>query len=616
MSEPPRPWILALAAGVPLLVYVVTASGHAYWLDAGEFVAASVELGVAHPPGHPLMALLGRAFAFLPLGPLPLRVALASAACAAVALGFLYRALEHTLVATGADAPGLRIPLALGGTWLVAGTFGLWFQAVRPEVYALQAALVLAALERVLAFEARLPEVDGRPLYVASLVFGLALSNHHFLGFLLLPAVAPTLARLVLARGPRPLLGCAIAAGVGLVTYAYLPIRAAADPTPNLGEPTTWARMGWVVSAKAFQGNRGEGVPLSLGERWADVGVLLADNLHVATVLLALAGLYVALRRPASRRAGYVWAAVAVVYAAARAWLGFVRRNPDALGYLVPALAAVVALAVAFVAVVLRTVDFRPRPGPMVTLLAVLVAATGVAQIARGFRASELATFDATDAFDDPLRRELPPRAVVLVHAPQTVFRLWGGGATERLRPDLTVVPIPFLPYPGMVEGLVERAPELREMLGGYLLEGELRQPDLQTLAARRPLLVEMDVRVPPDLFETLVPNGLYHEVLADGATDADERLGAETADAAWQRLYTLLDSPPRDLETRHQLLWRHYNEALYYAGFGDRARAREAVTRGLRLDPHADELRALGAALERGEGPVDVRPFRVGRER
>ncbi|MFW5875705.1 MAG: protein O-mannosyl-transferase family [Myxococcota bacterium] len=616
MSVPPRPWILALAAGVPLVVYVVTGSAHAYWLDAGEFVAASVDLGIAHPPGHPLMALLGRAFAFVPLGPLPLRIALASAACAAVALGFLYRALEHTLQAAGAGASRLRIPLALGGTWLVAGAFGLWFQAVRPEVYALQAALVLAALERVLAFEARLPEVDGRPLYVASLLFGLALANHHFLGFLLLPAVAPTLARLTLARGPKPLLRCASAAALGLVTYAYLPVRAAAGPTPNLGEPTSWARLGWVISAQAFQGNQGEGVPLSLGERWADVVVLLADNLHVATVLLALAGLYVALRRPPSRRAGTVWMAVAVVYAAARAWLGFVRRNPDALGYLVPALAAVVALALVFVAVLLRTFDARPRPGPMVTSLAVMIAVAGAAQLGGGVRASELASFDATDAFDDPLRRELPPRAVVVAHAPQTVFRLWGGTVTERVRPDVTVVPIPFLPYPGMVEGLVEREPELREMLSGYLLEGELRQPDLQSLAAQRPLLVEMDVRVPPDLFETLVPNGLYHEVLPDGATDADEHLGAESAEAAWQRLYARLDVPLRDRETRHQLLWRHYNEALYYAGFGDRERAREAVARGLQLDPRADELRALKAALERGEGPLDVAPFRVGPQR
>ncbi|MFW6051069.1 MAG: protein O-mannosyl-transferase family [Myxococcota bacterium] len=613
MDGLPRAWIVTVAAGVPFVAYLVTASGYGYWLDAGEFVAASVELGVAHPPGHPLMALLGRAFAFLPLGPLPLRVALASAACAGAASAFLYMGLEHTLVAVGAGTSRLRIPLALGGTWLVAGAHGFWFQAVRPEVYALQAALVLFAVERVLAFESRFPEVDPRPLYQGSLALGLALANHHFLAFLLLPAAAPTLARLVLARGPRALARCALAVALGLVTYAYLPVRAAADPSPNLGEPTTLARLWWVVSAQAFQANQGGGVPQPLGERWADVLVHFVDNLHAVTVLLALAGLYVVFRIPAARRAGFVWAAVAAVYTAGRAWLGFVRHNPDALGYLVPAFAALIALAMAFLGVVLRTVDRRPRPGTVAVLVAVLVAGSGVAQLARGVDRSELATFTATDAFDDPLRRRLPERAVVLAYAPQTVFRLWGGAAVERARPDVTVVPIPFLTYPGMVDGLVHRAPELREMLAGYLLEGELRQPDLQSLAAQRPLLVEMDVRVPPALYETLVPRGLYHEVLPDGATDADARLGGATAEAAWARLYGELGQDPRDVETRNQLLWRHYAAALYHAGFGDRTSAARAAERALRVDPQARELRALREALRAGEGPLDVRPFLVG---
>jgi hypothetical protein len=608
-----RSWVVLLAGGVPLLCYLATASAHGYWLDAGEFVAAAVELGIAHPPGHPLAALIGHAFTLLPIGPLPLRVALASAVLAGAASVFLYRALWHTLGMAGVEDDRVRMPLALGGAWVVAGCHGFWFQAVRPEVYALQAALVLLAVERLLAFEARYPHTDGRPLYVASLAFGLALANHHYLAFLLLPAAAPSLARLTLHRGMRPLLHCAGAALLGLCTYAYLPVRALAAPLPNLGDPHTPARLWWVVTAEAFQGNQGGGVPQPLGERWADVLVHFVDNLHVAGVVLAVLGVYAVFRTPATRRAGYVWTALAVVYTAGRAWLGFVRDNPDALGYLVPAMAALGALAVTFVALVLRTLDRRPRPGPLVVALALLVPAAGIAQIALHAEGASLAAFADTDAFDDPLRRRLPPRAVVVAHAPQTVFRLWGGQSVERLRPDVTVVPVPFVPYPGMIDALVAEAPELRSMLGGYVLEGKLRQPDLQSLAADRPLLVEMDPRVPPALYETLVPNGLYHEVLADGATDADAELGARSADGAWLRLYDLLPLAPPDPETRGQLLWRHYNEALYHAGFGDPERALGAAERGLALSPEARELVALRAALrEHPGGPMDVRPFVV----
>jgi hypothetical protein len=614
MDAPTRSWAALLAGGVPLLFYVATASAHGYWLDGGEFVAASVELGIAHPPGHPLAALLGRLFALLPVGPLAFRVALASAAMAAAACVFLYGALHHTVVLTGVQDARIRVPLALGATWAVAGAYGFWFQAVRPEVYALQAALVLLAVERLLAFEVRYPDTDARPVYVASLAFGLALANHHYLAFLLLPAAAPTLARLVLARGGRVLLRCVGAAALGLLTYLYLPVRALAQAVPNLGEPTTPGRLWWVVTAEAFQSNQGAGVPQPLGERWADVLVHYVDNLHVAGVVLAVLGAYVIFRSPATRRAGILWGLVALVYTAGRAWLGFVRNNPDALGYLMPAMAALAALGVTFVAMLIRTVDRRPRPGPIAVVLALLVPAAAVAQVARHADQASLAAFADTDAFEDPLHRMLPPRAVVVAHAPQTIFHLWGGKASEHLRPDVTVVPVPFLPYPGMIDAMLDEAPELRAMLGGYALEGELRQPDLQSLASQRPLLVEMDPRVPPALYETLVPRGLYHEVLADGATDTDVRLGARSAEAAWTALYDLLPPPARDPETRHQLLWRHYNEALYFAGFGDREHAVAAAERGLAINPEARELRALRAALEADErGPLDVTPFMVG---
>jgi hypothetical protein len=226
-----------------------------------------------------------------------------------------------------------------------------------------------------------------------------------------------------------------------------------------------------------------------------------------------------------------------------------------------------------------------------------------------------LAQFTATDAFDTPLRRELPPRAVVLAHSPATMFRFWGGRATEQLRPDVTLVPMPLVTYPGMVDRLVEDVPGLRKVLRGYLVRGELRQPDLQSLAARRPLLIEMDPRVPPQLYETLVPRGLYHEILADGTTDEDERLGAEQQAQTWQRLYALLGKPPYREQTREQLLWRHYAHALYYAGFGDRDRAIEQIERALRLSPKERPLRALERALQSKEQdtPVNVEPFRVG---
>jgi hypothetical protein len=608
----------ALAFAVPLAFYAATASGFGHFLDSGEFVAVATDLGISHPPGHPLMGLLSHAASFIPLGTIAFRVALLSAVCAAFALLFFHRALVGTVEALGLRAPLLSVPLGVAGTWLLAGAAGFWLQAVRPEVYALEALLLFRVLERLTHIERSRPGAAPLALYDASLCFGLALANHHFLAFLLLPAAAPTLGRVVASRGTKPLGYATVAALVGLWTYVYLPLRAVARPFLNLGEPKNLERLYWVVSAQAFQGNTTLS-PQPIADRFGDVVIQMALGLGIATPFVALGGAYLLLRSPTSRRLGVLWTVTAAVSIAARAWLGFIRSNPDALGYLMPAMAALTVLAVSMVAVLLGLVA-GPRPTRPHALAVALVMSFPIASgylFVQGAETASLEAFVDTDALSDPMRRDLPTGAVVLAHDPQTIFLYYGGEAQEHLRPDVTFVPMPLLTYPGMIESLSEAHPELVELLRAYLLEGELRQPDLQSLAAQRPLLVEMDLRVPPTLYETLVPSGVFHAVLPDGATDVDEREGRGARAAALRALRAQLPASVEALDdqTRAHLLWIHYTGALYYAGFGDREGAAAEVHEGLLLNPLAAELGRMKRALDATpdeRGPMDVRPFMI----
>jgi len=344
--------------------------------------------------------------------------------------------------------------------------------------------------------------------------------------------------------------------------------------------------------------------------------VQLVESLHVVPLLLALAGAYAVLRAPGARRIGYVWLAVLAVFVAARGWLGFVRSNPDALGYLMPAFAAVGALAAAFVAAVLATVGGadRERPRRTTVVVAVGLAVLGLAQIQGSAERASLARFDDTDTIAEVSRRHLPTGAVILAHDPQTVFHQWGTRAGERLRPDVTLVPVPFLSYPGMMDSLVERDPALTELLRAWALDGELTTASLQTLASRRPVFVEMDSRVPGPMWETIVPNGFFHRVLPDAAYDDDRHEGVLDQEKTWRRLDRLLGAPGERMDpgTENRLLWHYYVSALYLAATGERGAAREAVRRGLAINPEAEELRGLRGALasEDGDGPVDVEPF------
>ena len=621
---------LTLAGFVPFFAYVATASGFAFWLDSGELLAAGVDLDIAHPPGHPLAAIVSRAFAYLPIGPLAFRVAVGQASCAAIAGMFFHRAVVTTMRAQGVRHDLVVLPTAVGASWLATLSYGYWLQAVRPEVYALEAMLLAILIERIVALEARWPTLDVSPLHHAGLALGLGLANHHFMAFLVVPAMLPTLARVVRARGARVLAIFSGAVAAGLSTYLYLPIRASTHPPIDLGHPTDLASFFWVVSARAYQGTHAlEADPLAV--RVLDVIVALAEDLHLVTLFVALLGAYVLVRADGARRIGLVWLAVALFGALGRAMLGFVSGNPDALGYLMPTVMAIVALAAAFVGAVsvllssdadeasprakgTEAVASRDRAPIVGVVLALGLLVVGGWQLRVGAAQASLRSFTATDAFDGPRQRDLPTRAVVVLYGPQTAFRHFSLRTIEASRPDVTVVPMPFLGYPGMVEELVDREPALAGMLRGYLIEGELRQPDVQSLAAERPLLLEMDPRVPISLVETVVPTGLLYGVEPAGAADTDVARGARVREAILERLYRDVgDQLPTSRETREQLVWLHYMDAIFFARVGAREAARTAVARGLALAPEAAELVALRAALsEEGEGPIDVTPFLV----
>jgi Protein of unknown function (DUF2723) len=605
----------ALLVGIPtLFVYVSTASGYAHWFDSGEFVAVAADFGISHPPGHPLAAIVLGAANLAPVGALSFRVALVCAVLGAVATVALFFAVESTLQVAAAIRGSLRFPLALAATWWVVGTHAWWFQAVRPEVYALQAALLCIAIERLLRASLAGPGGDVRPLYQGALALGLALANHHYLAALALVPAIWLWVGIWRAWGWRPFAWSFAFLTAGLLTYLYLPLRALREPFLNLGNPSTPERLLWVVTAQAFQKSLSPGAVAPFGERFADVLVATADDLHVATLFVSLLGAYFMLRVKTSRRYGLFWLSLWVVYALGRAALGFVRGNPDAVAYFMLSYAALAVFAMFAVGVLLsafaEAVPSKPRLAPA---LGAIIALGASFQFVRSYQASTLGHFVDTDVFDDGLRRSLPPRAIVLAHNPQTIFRYWGGEAEELNRPDVTMIPLPLLSYPSLVDRLVKNEPELTPLLRAYVLEGSLNVAEVQSLAALRPVYVEMDVRVTPEMMDLLIPEQLYYRVSTSETTETDAARAIHEHAALWEDIYQRVGQPIEE-HTKAQLIWRHYADSLYFASVGDTNAAMRTVAGGLALDPHARELLMMRDALrEASPGErIDVAPFTI----
>jgi hypothetical protein len=598
------------AALLPLAVYVATSTAFPYWLDSPEFTAAAVDLDIPHPPGHPLACMWGKLFALLPIGPLPFRVAVGQASAAALALAALQRAIARTLEQTGLTRAGMRLSLSLGFTLALAASHAYWFQSVRAEVYALQAALVCFAFERCTAFVCAACD-DSRKLYLAAFALGLGLANHHLVAFLAFPPVFGLALWAPRTRTWRSLAWSALGLACGTATYAYLPIRASTGPTMDLGHPVSWRALIWVVSARPYAHSYGSEAVQPMDERFADLAVILVENLTPTLLVLAVLGGYALLRARRTWPLAYLWLSAAACNLLVRAWLGPIRSNPDMLGYMMPGMAALSALAAVGGSAVLRTLSEHRAMARPALAASLLLAALGAARALETWPANDLAAFRATDAFDVGRRRDLPPGAVVFLTTAQTTFVHWGASASEDRREDLLMVPVPFLNYGERGQLLAARHPEIAASIEEILRTGQLSLGSLSELARRRPVFVEADLDLALPLVSHLVPEGLLYRLLPEPVSPERLALAADAHRVDYAQLYAALGDDVREIDTRKQLLWLHYVDAVYFALQGRRDAALRVLEGALALFPLDRTANRFAAALRAlGDGPLDVRPY------
>ena len=235
-------WLAAAGVFVLLLlIYRVTVMPTVVDQDSGELATVCHVLGVAHPTGYPLWALLGRGFDLLPLGgTTAFRVALLSAFCTAAAGAVL------TLLA-------LRLTGQVGAGVFAGLAFGLWFptwsQAVRAEVYGLTGLLFALALMALVGWESRRSPAR---LLVLSLACGFVAMHHRTAMLVVLPALVAAVIK-TQPRRARLYLGAAALFLTPFGFYAYLPIRAATGPPVNWTNPSTLDRFLDHVMATQYQ---------------------------------------------------------------------------------------------------------------------------------------------------------------------------------------------------------------------------------------------------------------------------------------------------------------------------------------------------------------------------
>ena len=131
----------ALALGVPLWIYARTLTASVPFWDSGEFIATSNILGLPHPPGSPVVTMLGRLICLIPFQSVAWRVNFLSSIASSLTALFTFLVTARALrrwFAAGAPAAAQWIACEVGGlvaAYFLAFSNAFWDSAIEAEAY-------------------------------------------------------------------------------------------------------------------------------------------------------------------------------------------------------------------------------------------------------------------------------------------------------------------------------------------------------------------------------------------------------------------------------------------------------------------------------------------------
>ena len=450
----------AVAVGLASLsVYLLTLAPGLTWAhdsaDGGALAAAAYTLGIPHPPGHPTYVLFGHLFTLLPIGEVATRTNIFSAFCAAGAAALLSWTLAQT---AHSRATVVGAGLALASSPL------LWSQATVTEVHALSALFTAVLLALGVVSEA----TAHRPAWQASLLalavggaLGLGVGNHPTAVF------SGPLAVFALWRLRRFRLAGLLGIALGLAIFTYLPLRAAADPPVNWGDPRTLGQFWWVVSGAPYR-------HYVFALDWAYVPTrllaytaLVTRQFSVVGLVAAAVGLAILWRsNRALALATGATAALHTVFA-----IGY--DTSDSYLYLTP-----VSVCLGFWLgsgvdwLIGATATRAPWANRLTIALAIILplAATVVR-----FPAMDLGGDRGPSEFEAAVLAQAPPQAIILSQQDAHTFALWYFQHAQGHRPDVVVVDTGLLGYSWYDAQLAQRITPRQAVsssVGALLAEG------------------------------------------------------------------------------------------------------------------------------------------------
>jgi hypothetical protein len=467
-------------AAIALIVFVIALATYLFTLaptvgliDSGELTDAAWSLGNAHPPGFPLFVFLTHLFTLLPMHSVAWRANLASAFFSALAAAFTALTVMELLLALppGEGAAERRVRgrkrakpvssppavilsdtvamlVAIAAGLLLAFSRTVWRYAVETEVYALNTAM-MAAIAWLMLSWARTRR--STTLYVAALLFGLALGVHHVtigLGAIAIAVLITRTAGVAFWRSRKALIA-AVLLIAGLLIYAYIPIAASHDPAMNWGNPRTLHQVWDHMTGKAYRAylsSAGSSVSAQIDRYFGFLFRELGPPWLPIALVIAAVGL-VALWR---RQRTLFWYVALLIFANV-AWIVFYPVKADQDAYAIPSFLALI-LAFAFGA--RRIAEWKPSAAYamlLVPLLALVVA----------FPIRNRRNFWVASDYVANALRAMDAKPLLITNDWQMYSPMRYMLDVERARPDVAIIATGFLESDWYHDEIDKRYPEI-----------------------------------------------------------------------------------------------------------------------------------------------------------
>ncbi|MEE9555424.1 MAG: DUF2723 domain-containing protein [candidate division Zixibacteria bacterium] len=228
------------------ILYLKTACPTVFVGDSGELTTAIYTLGIAHPPGYPLLTLLGKFYLMFSIGNPAYALNIFAGLCASVSAGFVSLIVKK-IVFTSEDSNNtwiLALSIISGCLWATSNA--LWASATAFEVYSFGIMIISIIVYFLIRY------IDSsRFCFIAVSIYllSLGLANH-----LTVSALLPGVVFLIVSSidfKKQILLFLLFA--FGLTIYLYIPLRSAQYPLIDWGHPATFSSFWEHVSARRYE---------------------------------------------------------------------------------------------------------------------------------------------------------------------------------------------------------------------------------------------------------------------------------------------------------------------------------------------------------------------------